>query len=1293
MSDKLNQMEYETLITDCQPSTRGRVLAAVGPVLWIAISYVDPGKWAASVEGGARIGFDLSLLVLIVNCAAILCQYLSARIAIATGKNLAQICSEEYNDLTCILLGIQAEISMIVLDLTMVLGTAYGLNAVFGIDLFNCVFLTGFDAVLFPFLASLLGNPRAKILSICLACFILLSYGSGVLVSQSESSLSMGGILNKLTGENAYTFMSIIGANIMPHNLYLHSSIIQGEGQTDVSKGAMCYDHFFATLCIFSGIFLVNSMLVNLAANVFYSSGIISLTSQDALSLLDQGFRSSLASVALIFIMFVSNQLVAVSWSLGRQVTTQDFFRLEIPDWLHRATIRIIAIIPALFCVWNSGGEGIFQLLIFTQVVVALLLPSSVIPLFRVASSRSIMGVFKNSLLVDFFALVSFIGILGLKIVFVIELVFGSSDWVVSLRWNIGSSVPISYLVLLKVAFASLCLMLWLAITPLKSARSGVDTLALKWDSKVAKVEPSIERDPTKVSEAQHQLEKCVEKQEHALSSDEIFSGNHQNLPTPNPDLNLPETLLDSEINLDLTMIQENTSEVTFSEPAPGNPVAPAIISESAFPGPGVIDKSESLNDVDLITESKDIMEKTLKIEGDVQIEKDYEADHWNPQESIKDVSESGLSLSSDGPGSFRSIGKTDDVGSGAGSLSRIAGLGRAARRQLTAVLDEFWGQLFDYHGQVTHEAKAKKMDVLLGVDSKADSKSSLASVKLESISKDSTGYIPSPGGRGPDLLRPSSFYNSSMQHIGQSNIAIPLGVQLGSPMWSNSMHLIDAYMRSSSHNASENGERRYKTMHVPSSSDSHDKQPATIHGYDMASYLGRMSKEKGSDYQKSQPESLQQAPAPSVKTNSVDSYSRPLGQKPQNGLRKPPGFHNVPVSVSRNNSLKSERPLQDVSSPELTDYSNNQTNVKKFYSLPDISGLYIPRRDSSSERSSQWDNSMGYGQSISRQAREQMSSSASSWVGTALGLDEFSPPKVCRDAFSLQFSSSSGAGSLWSKQPYEQFGVADKSPSASIIDMEAKLLQAFRSCIVRLLKLEGSDWLFRQNDGADEDLIDRVAARERILYEAETRTVDRKLGTAMRIDETDQSKFMSIPNCGDGCVWRVDLILSFGVWCIHRILELSLMESRPELWGKYTFVLNRLQGIIDLAFSRPRSPMAPCFCLQLPVGYQQKSSPPVSNGSLPPPSKLGRGKFTTAAMLLDIVKDVELAISCRKGRTGTAAGDVAFPKGKENLASVLKRYKRRLSNKPVGEKSQEVGHGMRKIGLSSSPLSSPQGL
>lgn len=124
------------------------------------------------------------------------------------------------------------------------------------------------------------------------------------------------------------------------------------------------------------------------------------------------------------------------------------------------------------------------------------------------------------------------------------------------------------------------------------------------------------------------------------------------------------------------------------------------------------------------------------------------------------------------------------------------------------------------------------------------------------------------------------------------------------------------------------------------------------------------------------------------------------------------------------------------------------------------------------------------------------------------------------------------------------------------------------------------------------------------------------------------------------------------------------------------------VQGVIDPAFSKPRSPMVPCFCLQMPASHQQRINPVVSNGMLPPTAKPGRGKCTTAATLLDLIKDVEIAISCRKGRTGTAAGDVAFPKGKENLASVLKRYKRRLSSKAM---SSHEGSGSRKA-LSSAP-------
>ncbi|MBA0687816.1 hypothetical protein Goari_015318 [Gossypium aridum] len=206
---------------------------------------------------------------------------------------------------------------------------------------------------------------------------------------------------------------------------------------------------------------------------------------------------------------------------------------------------------------------------------------------------------------------------------------------------------------------------------------------------------------------------------------------------------------------------------------------------------------------------------------------------------------------------------------------------------------------------------------------------------------------------------------------------------------------------------------------------------------------------------------------------------------------------------------------------------------------------------------------------------------------------------------------------------------------------------------------------------------------------ESQYSSPERKYGSTLKSNEASLANILisSVPQCGEGCIWKADLIISFGVWCIHRILDLSLMESRPELWGKYTYVLNHLQGVIDPAFSKPRSPMLPCFCLQIPADYQQRSSPPVSNGMLPPTAKPGRGKCTNAATLLDIIKDVEIAISCRKGRSGTAAGDVAFPRGKENLASVLKRYKRRLSNL-VGT---HEGLGSHKV-PTSAPLSASYG-
>ncbi|KAK6779558.1 hypothetical protein RDI58_021742 [Solanum bulbocastanum] len=1309
-------MESETLTREYrQPSMLQRVLSASVPMLLIAVGYVDPGKWAAMVDGGARFGFDLVMLVLLFNFAAILCQYLSACIALVTDRDLAQICSEEYDKVTCIFLGIQAEVSMIALDLTMVLGTAHGLNVVFGIDLFSCVFLTATGAILFPLLASLFDNGSAKFLCVGWASSVLLSYVFGVVITQPETPFSIGGMLNKFSGESAFALMSLLGASIMPHNFYLHSSIVQqGKESTELSRGALCQDHFFAIVFIFSGIFLVNYAAMNSAANVSYSTGLLLLTFQDTLSLLDQVFRSSVAPFTIMLVTFISNQVTPLTWDLGRQAVVHDLFGMDIPGWLHHVTIRVISIVPALYCVWNSGAEGLYQLLILTQVVVALVLPSSVIPLFRVASSRSIMGIHKISQLMEFSSLGTFIGLLGLKIIFVIEMIFGNSDWVNNLKWTIGSSVSTPYVFLLIAASLSLCLMLWLAVTPLKSASSRFDAQAFL---QTPMPEPYLECNQLGASNTMFGLvEGSSQKQEGAFHVDKSLVS-HPDLSTKDLDQVLPESLLDFEKVHHLATIDESKSETTFSAPAVGHPEVSVTAGVSSGVK-SVCNEVSGVVSVDtsvFITESVDVVEKTLRIEGDISNDRD-DGDSWEePEEAIKGVSENTQSFISDGPGSYKSLsGKLEDTGSGTGSLSRLAGLGRAARRQLTEALNEFWGQLFDYHGMATAEAKSKKLDIIFGLDSKMNPKPAPASLKVES-----SAYIPSGSARIPESLINSNMYSPKQQFassIVDSAYRVPKEPSSTSSMWSNHMKLVGAYVQSSNSNILDPGERRYSSMRIPATSAGYDQQPATVHGYQITAYLNQLAKERGSDYLNGPLESPSPRSVSSLTSNYAEPLARASGQKPQSGVssRAPPGFGNVPVA--RNNSMQPNNTSIDISSTETAESVAGSANSKKYYSLPDISGRYVPCQDSLvSDGRAQWYNSMGFGQSGGRSTYEQAYMSGSLRAGGPQRYEH--SPKVCRDAFSLQYSSNSGTGSLWSRQPFEQFGVAGKpdagsgnhgtvqsssaQESTSTVDLEAKLLQSFRSCIVKLLKLEGSEWLFRQDDGADEDLIGRIAAREKFLYEAETREIsrltnigeshfssNRKPGSAPKPEEMDYTKFlvMSVPHCGEGCVWKVDLIVSFGVWCIHRILELSLVESRPELWGKYTYVLNRLQGIVDLAFSKPRSPTSHCFCLQIPVGLQQKASPPpISNGNLPPQAKQGRGKCTTAAMLLEMIKDVETAISCRKGRTGTAAGDVAFPKGKENLASVLKRYKRRLSNKPVG--NQEVGGvaGPRKVTLSAS--------
>ncbi|XP_030466755.1 ethylene-insensitive protein 2.1 [Syzygium oleosum] len=1274
-------MESETASANHLAVGLHRVLPAFLPAFLISVGYVDPGKWAANVEGGARFGLDLVVFVLIFNFAAILCQYLSARIGVVTKRDLAEICSDEYDRCVCVLLGIQMEFSMIALDLSMIVGMAHALNLLLGVDLFSCIFLTAIDAVFYPLFANLLENCKAKLLCVCIACFIICAFAFGVLLSQAEIPQTMNGMPTVFSGESAFMLMSLLGASILPQNFYLHSALVQHyQGEPNFSSSSLIHNHLFAIICVFSCIYLASYALMSSAANVFYSAGLVLLTFQDALTLVEQVFRSPIAPFLFLLVLFSSNQATALTWKISGEVVLHNFLMVDIPSWLHRASIRILAIIPAIYCVWNSGAEGLYQLLIFTQVVVALLLPSSVVPLFRVASSRTVMGVHKISQVVEFLVLITFIGMLGLKIIFVLEMIFGSSDWAGNLRWNIGSNSSYLYVVLVITSCASLGLMLWLATTPLKSASSQTNTQAWNWD-----LQRTTELYAEKEESDFGGVGCLAEEHSQELDASPLPGKSHSVASVVTSEVDSPVTVSDHEDNL--TTVDEKQSNIVLTNSQTRSSEIPTSVTQCIPHLTASKEISETKATTIELIESVEPVEKTVRVDVDLQAKKDDGQDSWKLEELSKGALGSPPIIP-EAPGSFRSLsGKSDDGGNGGGSLSRLAGLGRAARRQLTAILDEFWGQLYDFHGQVTQEAKAKKFDLLLGVDVKVVA----STIKMDTSGLDSSAYFPSLAGRGSDPFMSPNMFDSPEQQRVQSGRESPYGSQRGSSaLWSNQMQLLDAYAQSSNRGV-DTGERRYSSLRLPPSSDGWDNQPATVHGYQIASYLSRMATERSSDCFNGQGDlpiskSLSLGP-----TSYKDSNAFSMGQKLQNGLCPvQTSFQNV--AVSGNSLIHPERQYYEHFSPNPSHGVLASANEKKYRSLPDISGVSVFNRDSGlSAKNARWDTSIGYGPSVNRTSYEPpVSSSSVARVGP-LVFDELSPSSKYQDALSMQLTSNSDTSSLWSRQPFEQFGVADKSRTlgsigsrssafsreiTSVVDAEAMLLRSLRHCILKLLKLEGSDRLFKQNNGADEDLIDKVAAREKFLYEVENREMS---NASLKNEEFGSANFSiaSIPHCGDECIYRADLIISFGVWCVHKVLDLSLMESRPELWGKYTYVLNRLQGIIEPAFFKPRTPMCPCFCLQIPgVNFQQVPSPAVGNhDSLPLAAKTAHGKCTTAAMLLETVKDVETAISGRKGRMGTAAGDVAFPRGKENLASVLKRYKRRLSNKPVG--SHE---GVRKI-------------
>ena len=377
-----------------------RLLAFLGPGYMVSVGYMDPGNWATDLAGGSQFGYLLLSVILLSNLMAILLQALAARLGIATGLDLAQACRARYSRPVSLLLWIACEIAIIACDLAEVIGTAIALNLLFGIPLMWGAVLTALDV----FLILLLMNRGFRWLEafvIALLTLIFICFGVQMVLAQPSIAAIADGFLPKaeiVTNPAAlYLAIGIIGATVMPHNLYLHSSIVQTRAYPRTEEGrrmGLRWAVADSTLALMLALF-VNAAILITAAAVFHSAGRTDVAEiQDAYHLLSPMLGVGIASLLFAVALLASGINSTVTATLAGQIVMEGFLSLRIPDWARRLITRGIAVIPVVVVTGLYGESGTAKLLVLSQVVLSMQLPFAVIPLVRFVSDRQLMGGF-----------------------------------------------------------------------------------------------------------------------------------------------------------------------------------------------------------------------------------------------------------------------------------------------------------------------------------------------------------------------------------------------------------------------------------------------------------------------------------------------------------------------------------------------------------------------------------------------------------------------------------------------------------------------------------------------------------------------------------------------------------------------------------------------------------------------------------------------------------------------------------------------------------------------------------
>ena len=380
-----------------------KMMAFTGPGLMVAVGYIDPGNWATDIEGGSRFGYTLLAVILISNLFAMLLQHLSLKLGIASGRDLAQACRDQYSRPVSLLLWVLSEIAIAATDLEEVIGSAIALNLLFGLPLPVGVVFTAFDVLLVLYFQQK-GFRIIESIVAGLMGIILLSFAYEMIVSQPALSDIFTGLIPKkeiVTNPGMlYIAIGILGATVMPHNLYLHSSIVQTRAfrrDDEGKRSAIKFATIDSTVSLALAFFINGSILV-LAAKAFHSNGHFEIADiTDAYHLLDPVLGVSLASVFFALALLASGQSSTLTGTLAGQIVMEGFLNIRLKPWLRRLITRGIAIIPALIVSILYGERGTAELLVLSQVILSLQLSFAVVPLVAFTSNRKLMGSSANS--------------------------------------------------------------------------------------------------------------------------------------------------------------------------------------------------------------------------------------------------------------------------------------------------------------------------------------------------------------------------------------------------------------------------------------------------------------------------------------------------------------------------------------------------------------------------------------------------------------------------------------------------------------------------------------------------------------------------------------------------------------------------------------------------------------------------------------------------------------------------------------------------------------------------------